>query len=251
MIKTKNLTQTYGNFNALSSVSVSLRSGVITAILGENGSGKSTLLNQIGRLRIPTIGSIHLNEVDIQGIPSMTFAKMVSVLKQNNHHNLNLTAQDLVAFGRYPHSPHRLNQNDEKIIKDCMTYMGCLELSDHSIQTLSGGQLQRVYIAMILAQDTDLILLDEPLNNLDLKHSHEFMTCMKRLVEERNKTIVMIMHDVNMVYRYCDDVLCLKSGTCIASGPVDTTLTKSVLYDLYQLNFSITTHNSIKVCCVE
>ncbi|MDE8334239.1 ATP-binding cassette domain-containing protein [Erysipelothrix rhusiopathiae] len=251
MIKTERLTKTYGTLNALENCAITIQKGTMTAILGENGSGKSTLLNLIGRLSHPSSGKTYLNDNDIQTFKAIDFAKHVSILKQRNHHNLNLSVYDLVSYGRYPHNPRQLTEEDHQIVRTCLQDIECWDFKDQSIQTLSGGQLQRVYIAMVLAQDTEVILLDEPLNNLDLKHAHEFMQCMNHFVTHRNKTIVMIMHDVNMVYRYCDAVVCLKDGECIAHGTVDSTLTQPILKQLYDLDFTIFTHNTIKQCCVE
>ncbi|UPU38829.1 ATP-binding cassette domain-containing protein [Erysipelothrix sp. Poltava] len=140
MIKTERLTKTYGTLNALENCAITIQKGTMTAILGENGSGKSTLLNLIGRLSHPSSGKTYLHDNDIQTFKAIDFAKHVSILKQRNHHNLNLSVYDLVSYGRYPHNPHHLTDEDHQIVRTCLQDMECWDFKDQSIQTLSGGQ---------------------------------------------------------------------------------------------------------------
>ncbi|MEG0328353.1 MAG: ATP-binding cassette domain-containing protein [Erysipelothrix sp.] len=251
MIEVTNLTKKYGKFYALDQVSVDVHDGRVTAIIGENGSGKTTLLNMMGRLTEETEGIIRYNHRDIKEFKSREFAQKVAILKQNNMTNLRLTVYDLVSFGRFPHNQHKLTDEDELIILESLSFMGCMDLKDKYIDQLSGGQLQRVYIAMILVQDTDYIFLDEPLNNLDLKHAHELMALIQSLAIQRSKTVVIVMHDLNMVYRYVDDVIALKHGRLIANGAVDDVLNESVLHRIYDMKFTIQSCTEHKVAFIE
>lgn len=251
MIELHNVTKKYGSFFALENISLAIESHKVSAIIGENGSGKSTLLNIIARLNEPSVGSVIVDGLDVRTIPSLKFARKVATLKQSNTINLRLHVCDLVAFGRYPHNQGRLTQKDHMIIKESMEFMQCFDLKDKFLDQLSGGQLQRVYIAMILAQDTEIMLLDEPLNNLDLKHAHELMVLIEKLVHERNKTVVLIAHDLNIVYRYVDNVIALKNGRLVCDGPVDGVLNEMMLKEIYDMQFTIQSTNTHKVAYIE
>ncbi|QIK70476.1 ATP-binding cassette domain-containing protein [Erysipelothrix sp. HDW6C] len=239
MIEVTNITKKYGSFFALDDITLDIASNKVTAIVGENGSGKSTLLNIMGRLNNATSGSVLLDSKDINTYASLEYACKIATLKQANTINLRLRVIDLVGFGRYPHNQGRLNADDILIVEESLAFMQCLDLRDKFIDQLSGGQLQRVYIAMILAQDTDVMLLDEPLNNLDLKHAHELMELIRQLVDEHGKTVVIIMHDLNMVYRYVDNIIALKHGRLICDGAVDDVLNEHMLHEIYDMHFEI------------
>lgn len=251
MIEITNLSKKYGDFLALDTLTLDIHRNKITAIVGENGSGKSTLLNILGRLQPATQGRVSVAHKDIHDYSHLEFAQKVGTLKQSNGINLRLTVKDLVCFGRYPHNQGKLCDEDLLIVEESLAFMNCLDLSDKYIDTLSGGQLQRVYIAMILAQDTDIMLLDEPLNNLDLKHAHEMMEIIRRLVDERNKTVVIIMHDINMVYRYADNVIALKHGRLMCDGCVEDVLNPRMLFDIYGMKFTVQGCASHKVAFIE
>lgn len=239
MIKIRDVSKYYGSLCALNSLNISIPMNQVTAIVGENGSGKSTLLDIVSRLQKSDSGSIYVNDQSIDDYTTQEFAKKLATLKQSNHFNLRIRVKELVSFGRYPYNQRSLSETDKEIVENAMEIMQCSDLMNRYIDTLSGGQLQRACIAMILAQDTDIILLDEPLNNLDLKHAHELMIIIRKYAHDYHKTIVIIMHDVNMVYQYCDYVVALKEGSVVCDGPVTTTLDIENLFNIYGLNFSI------------
>ena len=166
-------------------------------------------------------------------------AKKLAVLKQANHTNLKITVRDLVNFGRFPYSKGRLNKDDHKIVDESLEYMSLTEIQNRYLDELSGGQRQRAYIAMTLAQDTDYIFLDEPLNNLDMKHSVQMMQLLRRLVREKNKTIVIVIHDINFASCYADYIVALKDGEVLLDGPKDFVITAESLKKVYDMDINI------------
>ena len=146
------------------------------------------------------------------------FAKRVSILKQSNHLNVRLTVRELVSFGRYPYSKGRLTAEDEKFVDQAIEYMNLTDMQDKFLDELSGGQKQRAFISMVIAQDTEYILLDEPLNNLDMKHSVQIMKILRKLVDEFGKTVVIVLHDINFASVYSDRIVALKDGKLVKDG---------------------------------
>lgn len=188
------------------------------SFVGPNGAGKSTLLNIIGRLLNADSGEIFLDGALISDLKSEEVAKKLAVLKQHNHVGLKLTVADLVAFGRFPYSQGSLDREDMRVVSEAIDYLDLNELRDKYVDELSGGQKQRAFIAMILAQDTDYILLDEPLNNLDMKHSLQIMRILRKLCIEKGKAVLMVVHDINFASVYSDEIFALKNGRLIISG---------------------------------
>lgn len=239
MIKVNNVSKTIGKKSILNDVSVDIHKGKITAIIGPNGAGKSTLLSAITRLMDYDNGEITLDDKNIHKIPSEDIAKQLAVLKQSNHTNLKITVRDLVSFGRFPYSKGRLTKEDNRIIDEAIEYLALEEYEDRFIDSLSGGQKQRAYIAMTLAQDTDYIFLDEPLNNLDMKHSVQMMQLLRRLVREKNKSIIIVIHDINFASCYADEIIALKDGEVILSGHKDEVIHKDNLKRVYDMDINI------------
>ncbi|QGM80067.1 ABC transporter ATP-binding protein [Otariodibacter oris] len=213
--------------------------GKMTALIGANGVGKSTLLSIISRLVLADNGTIKLNGHDMKSLKTSDIAKQLTILKQNNHFDLRLTIKELVAFGRYPYSKGRLTQEDNKQIDKAITFMALNDIQDKYIDELSGGQRQRAYIAMILAQDTDYILLDEPLNNLDMKHSAQIMKYLRQLTDQFNKTIVIVIHDINFAACYADYMIAMKDGTVIKQDTVSNIMSSDVLQEIYDMYIPI------------
>lgn len=163
----------------------------------------------------------------------------MSILKQANQINIRLTIKDLVSFGRFPYSQGRLTEEDWVHINQALGYMKLEDIQDKYLDQLSGGQCQRAFIAMVIAQDTDYIFLDEPLNNLDMKHSVEIMKLLKRLVEELGKTIVIVIHDINFASVYSDHIVALKNGRIVKEGPPEDMIETSVLEEIYDMTIPI------------
>ena len=198
MFKINNVNKNYGFQKVLSEINLEIPQNKLTCIIGPNGAGNSTILNAISRLIKVDKGDILINSKNLKDWDKKELSKTLSIMKQLNNINVRLTIADLVAFGRYPYSEDRLTENDYQKINEALEYTGLSSIKDKYIDELSGGQKQRTYIAMTLAQDTEYILLDEPLNNLDIKHILEVMHLLKKLVEEQNKTIILVVHDINI-----------------------------------------------------
>ncbi len=170
---------------------------------------------------------------------SSDIAKQLAILKQTNNINLRLTIEDLVSFGRFPYSKGNLTQTDRTFIDNAIAYMDLDDIRHQYIDSLSGGQRQRAYIAMTLAQDTDYILLDEPLNNLDMKHSVQIMQVLRKLATELNKTVVIVIHDINFASCYSDYIVAMKNGKLVHQGEVNHIMQSTVLQDIYDMAIPI------------
>ncbi|MGT2887329.1 ATP-binding cassette domain-containing protein [Streptococcus didelphis] len=248
MIELKELKKSYQSNCVIDNLSTTIAKGKLTAIIGPNGSGKSTLLSLLSGLMSPDSGEVCLEEQSLLDYPKESLAKKLAFLKQSNQLSLKMTVKELVSFGRFPYSRGRLDKTDKYVIEQSLADMELLSLSDRYIDQLSGGQLQRAFIAMILAQDTDYILLDEPLNNLDLKHSVQLMILLRRLVKERQKTIIFVIHDINFASHYSDQILAMKAGKLIAHGNTENLLTERLLKELFDFPIAIETVNQRKFC---
>lgn len=214
---------------AIGPVDLEIPPGGITAMVGPNGAGKSTLLTMIGRLMGMDAGTITVGGLDVTKTPSKELAKKVSILRQENHFVTRLTVRQLVGFGRYPHSQGRLTVDDERRISEAIDFLHLGDLETRYLDELSGGQRQRAYVAMVLAQDTEYVLLDEPLNNLDMQHSVQMMKHLKRAADELGRTIVIVVHDINFAGHYADRICAMKDGRIVEFGPADDVMTRDTL----------------------
>ncbi|MDQ0175302.1 iron ABC transporter ATP-binding protein [Bacillus chungangensis] len=248
MVVVKNVSKTYGSKKVVEDVSVSIPKGKITSFIGPNGAGKSTLLSMMSRLISIDEGEIFIDDEEIRRCKSNELAKKISILKQSNHINLRLTVKELVSFGRFPYSQGRLSKEDWHFIDEAIRYMELDDMKDKYLDQLSGGQRQRAYIAMVIAQDTEYILLDEPLNNLDMKHSVQIMKILRRLVDELGKTIVIVIHDINFASCYSDEIVALKEGRIVSQGKTDDMIRSSILKDIYDMDIQIENINNRKIC---
>ncbi|MBE7900279.1 ABC transporter ATP-binding protein [Paenibacillus polymyxa] len=248
MVEVKNVTKRYGNKNVVEQVSVTIPKGTITSFIGPNGAGKSTLLSMISRLTDSDEGEILIDGQALNLTKSEELARKISILKQTNDVNIRLTVKELVSFGRFPYSKGRLNSEDRKMVEQSMAYMGLEDMKDKHIDLLSGGQRQRAFIAMILAQDTEYILLDEPLNNLDMKHSVQIMKTLRNLVDDLGKTILVVLHDINFASCYSDHIVGMKNGRLLKQGTADEMIDSQVLKDLYDMDIPIQQIGDHKIC---
>jgi len=169
-------------------------------------------------------------------------------LKQSNSTNVKLTIRELVSFGRFPYSQGRLKKDDWQKIDEAIEYMELQSIENKYMDELSGGQRQRAYIAMILAQDTEYILLDEPLNNLDMRHSVQIMKTLRKLVDELGKTIVIVIHDINFASCYSDQIVALKNGEIVKQGRTCDVIDECVLRDIYDMDIDIKEIDNQKIC---
>lgn len=233
MISLTDVTMTYGDLTVLGPVTLDIPAGGITALVGPNGAGKSTLLTIVGRLATATSGRATIAGNDVTTTPGRALAKIVSILRQENHFVTRLTVRELVGFGRFPHSQGRLTVEDHVKIDEAIAFLDLTELSGRYLDQLSGGQRQRAYVAMVLAQDTDYILLDEPLNNLDMKHAVAMMGQLRRAVDELGKTIVIVVHDINFAAAYADRIVALADGQVVHVGTPDELMTPTTLEQVF------------------
>lgn len=248
MIQVRELTKSYGSKAVVEKVSVDIHPGKITSFIGPNGAGKSTLLSMVSRLLDADTGEVLVDNDNVKKMKSNEFSKRVSILKQSNFMNVRLTIRELVSFGRFPHSKGRLQAEDIQIVNQSLDYMGLMSMQDMYLEELSGGQRQRAFIAMVIAQDTDYILLDEPLNNLDMKHSVQIMKILRRLVDELGKTVVIVLHDINFASVYSDRIVALKEGRVVRDGPTNDIINSEALREIYDMDIPIQQMNNCRIC---
>ncbi|MFC4140027.1 ATP-binding cassette domain-containing protein [Microbacterium bovistercoris] len=219
----------YSDSVGIGPIDLRIPTGGITALIGPNGAGKSTLLTMAGRLLGMDAGTIEVAGLDVARSRSKDLAKVVSVLRQENHFITRLTVRQLVGFGRFPHSRGRLTVADEEAISRAIEFLELTELETRYLDELSGGQRQRAYVAMVLAQDTDVVLLDEPLNNLDMRHAVRMMAQLRRAADELGRTIVIVLHDINFAGHYADRICAMRDGNVVEFGTPAEIMTDEVL----------------------
>ncbi|MHC5218110.1 iron ABC transporter ATP-binding protein [Enterococcus sp. LJL128] len=239
MIEIKNVSKRYGEKVVVSEVQLPVAEQKLTAFIGPNGAGKSTLLSMMSRLIPKDTGEIYLDHSEVKTWKQSELSKKLSILKQANNIDLKISVRELVSFGRFPYTKGRLKKEDYEKIEEAMAHLGLTELADAMIDTLSGGQLQRVYIAMVIAQDTNYILLDEPLNNLDMNYAVQMMQILRRLVDDFGKTVVIVLHDINFAASYADEIVAMKDGKMFAHGTTDEIIQSKTLNKLYDMNIRI------------
>ncbi|WP_278549082.1 ABC transporter ATP-binding protein [Paraclostridium bifermentans] len=248
MIQVENLIKKYSNKNVVDKVSINIEKGKITSFIGPNGAGKSTVLSMITRLMKKDNGEVLIDGKRLEEWDNKALSKKIAILKQSNNINLKLTIRELVSFGRYPHSEGRLTKEDEKYIDEAIDFMKLKDIQNKYLDELSGGQRQRAYIAMVIAQNTEYVFLDEPLNNLDMKHSVEMMKVLRNLCDELGKTVVLVMHDINYTSCYSDYIVALKDGKIANHGKTQDIINKEVLEGIYDMEFDIREINGDKIC---
>lgn len=233
MIEIQQLVKHYDPHTQIGPLDFQIPSRSLTALIGPNGAGKTTLLTMLGRLLTPDAGDILIEGKSLSKYTQSRFATQVAILRQENHFMTRLTVKQLVAFGRFPYSQGRLTPSDYEIIDRYIDFLNLSPLADRYLDQLSGGQRQRAYVAMVLAQETPYILLDEPLNNLDIASSIQMMQHLRYVVQSFDRTIVAVLHDINMAARYADYIYAMKSGQLIHSGTPKEVITTACLQDVY------------------
>ena len=239
MIHVSGVSKTYGTQTVVDDVSCYIKDGGITSIIGPNGAGKSTLLSMVSRLLPMDAGAVTIDGLDVSKTAGKELARKMAILRQDNQLTVRLTVRDLVGFGRFPHNNGRPTANDKAHIEQALEYLDLTSMADKFVDELSGGQRQRAFIAMVLAQDTDYLLLDEPLNNLDMKHSVEMMRLLRRLTDELGKTVVLVIHDINFASCYSDSIIAMRSGQLVHQGPPAQIMHAEVLRDVYEIDIRI------------
>lgn len=234
MIEISQISKSYQDTKVLDNVTTTIKNSGITSIIGPNGAGKSTLLSIIGRLLQPDEGGyVKVNELDVSTTPSDKLAKCLSVLRQENQFASRLTVEELVGFGRYPYTKGRLTIDDKKKIDESLSFLNLSDLRHRYLDELSGGQRQRAYVAMVLCQDTEYVLLDEPLNNLDMKHAVIMMKLLRKAADELGKTIILVIHDINFASVYSDYIVALRNGRLSYHGKPEEIMKSEIIEDIF------------------
>jgi iron complex transport system ATP-binding protein len=231
----------YGGPPIVEELTVTIPTQAITAIIGPNGCGKSTLLKALARILIPEQGKVEVNEVDIHSQSTKEIARQLGLLPQNPRSPDGITVSDLIQRGRYPHQGifRQWSREDESSVSKALSLTGLTNFSDRPIDELSGGQRQRVWIAMLLAQETPIMLLDEPTTHLDIAHQIEVLDLLKELTEQHNRTIVMVLHDINLAVRYANNLIAMRDGEIKTAGKPRDVLTAQMIHDVFSIQAQI------------
>lgn len=235
----KEITKRYDGKTVVDGVSFEIPKGKVLSLIGPNGAGKSTVMGMLSRLITRDSGRVDFEGTEITRWKSRELRKRLAILTQANNVQMKLTVRELVAFGRFPYSGGRLTQEDNEIIDRAIAYMELGDFEEQFIDELSGGQRQRAYIAMVIAQDTEYILLDEPTNNLDIYHATNLMRIVRRLCDELGKTVILVLHEINYAAFYSDYICAFVDGKIAKFGTVQEVITKENLSDIYKVDFEI------------
>ncbi|MBC9953570.1 ATP-binding cassette domain-containing protein [Leucobacter sp. cx-42] len=243
MIELNEINKDYEGRHVLGPINLTIEQGGVTALIGPNGAGKSTMLTIIGRLLEADSGRVTVGGLDVHTAKPRELAKVVSILKQENHFMARLTVRQLVTFGRFPHSGGRQTETDRRAIHAAIAFLDLAGMEDRFIDELSGGQRQRAFVAMVLAQDTDYVLLDEPLTGLDMRHAVSMMGQVRAAADALGKTVVLVIHDVNFAAAYADRIVALANGQVVASGTPDEIISPEVLERVFETPVQVVRHN--------
>ncbi|MFC4373770.1 ABC transporter ATP-binding protein [Nocardia halotolerans] len=233
----------YGDRVIVDGLTLDIAPGVVTTVIGPNGCGKSTLLKSLGRLLRPREGRVVLDGKAISSMKTKDVARVIGMLPQTPIAPEGLTVADLVARGRHPHQSwlRQWSADDESEVAAALAQTGIAELADRTLDELSGGQRQRAWISMALAQGTDILLLDEPTTYLDLAHSLEVLDLVDRLHAEFGRTVVMVLHDLNLAIRYSDELVVMNAGRIVAQGKPADIVTAPLLAEVFGLEATVLT----------
>lgn len=239
MIKINNARKLYTDQVTIGPLNIEIPKAGFTSLIGPNGAGKSTTLMMIGRLLELDEGQISVANMDVSESKSKDLAKIITILRQENHFVTRLTVRQLAGFGRFPYSKGRLTKEDEAIISKYIDFLDLTDLENRYLDELSGGQRQRAYVAMVLCQETEYVLLDEPLNNLDIARSVQMMEHLRQAANEFGRTILTVMHDINFAAKYSDRICAMKDGQIAAFGTVAEIMRPEVLTGIFDTKIEI------------
>lgn len=247
MITIRNVSYRIGTRPILDNVSLDIPEGGITALVGPNGAGKSTLFSFMARLRPLESGSIAYRGKNLADTPTAELAKTLSILTQENSIMSRITVRDLLMFGRYPYHQGRPTAECRRIVNGAIEEFHLQDLSDRYLTELSGGQRQRAMIAMVFCQSTDYVLLDEPLNNLDMYHARSLMQILRRLTDEHKRTTVVVLHDINQAAAYADHVVAMKNGQVAIQGKPNDIFTAANIKTLFDMDVDVLDYEGKKL----
>lgn len=235
----KELSKQYDGKTVVDNVTFEIPKGKVISLIGPNGAGKSTVMGMISRLIAHDSGIVDFEGKDIGKWKSKELSKWLAILTQTNNIQMKLTVRELVTFGHFPYSGNHITPKDKEIINRAIEYMELQEFQDRFIDELSGGQRQCALIAMVIAQDTDYVLLDEPTNNLDIYHATNMMKIVRRLCDKLGKTVILVLHEINYAAFYSDYICAFKDGKIAKFGTVEEVMTKENLSHIYGVDFEI------------
>lgn len=241
MIRIENVSFKHRATPILHEISLTIPRGGVVALIGPNGAGKSSLLSLVARLQPLQTGAIEIDGLCVSTTPSRDLAKIIAILRQDTTVASRLRVRELVGFGRFPHGRGRLTEADHGIIDAALAQFDLTDLTDRFIETLSGGQRQRALVAMAFAQDTDYLLLDEPLNNLDMYYSRALMRSLRTIAAGGGKTVVIVLHDINQASAYADRIIAMKDGRVAADGTPAEILTTDRLEAIFGFRMRVET----------
>ena len=242
-IAVDSLTLAYGNTTILDAMSLTIPRGKITVLAGPNGCGKSTLLRAIRRLHRPSAGRIMLETTDISQLSARLLARQIGLLTQSPSAPEDMTVEELVRLGRYPHQSmlQPWSPDDTRALETAMAGTSVAHLRERHLGSLSGGQLQRAWIAMVLAQETEIVCLDEPVNHLDMSHQLDCLDLVRQLNSQFGRTIVLVLHDLNLAARYADQLVFLRDGGVVASGRPEELMVEDLIARVFDVDAMIIT----------
>jgi len=241
MIRIENVSFRHRTVPILSDITLTIEKGGVVALVGPNGAGKSTLLSLVARLQPLQMGNIQIDGLPVDATPGRQLARVVAILRQDTTVASRLTVRELVSFGRFPHGRGRLSAADHAIVDAALARFDLADLAGRFIETLSGGQRQRALVAMAFAQGTDYLLLDEPLNNLDMYYARELMRALRAAADENGKTVVIVLHDINQASAHADRIVAMKGGRILADGAPCDILTPDMLEAVFGLRAPVET----------
>lgn len=248
-----NLSGVYKKYNGVTALAISeleIPENKLIGIIGPNGSGKSTLLSCIANSIKPTSGNIFIDGIEVRRYDRIEFAKKISIMNQSTDVNLNLTIEDLVSFGRYPYSKGNLTWEDMEIVNDAIYNTGIDHIRNKYITQVSGGERQRALVSLLLAQQSKYILLDEPLNNLDMKSSVQLMDLLRNIVHNNGVTVIIVLHDINFAMNYADSLILMNKGQIAHHGSPESIRTNGIMSEIYGIPIDIMLTNNSKYICV-
>lgn len=239
MIRIENVSLAYRDVPILHDIDLTLPKGGITALVGPNGAGKSSLFSLIARLQPLQTGTITVDGLRVDTAQSRELARRIAILRQDGAVASRLTVRELVGFGRYPHHQGRPGREDAALVDDALAQFDLLDLAGRFIDTLSGGQRQRAMVAMTFCQGTDYLLLDEPLNNLDMYHARQLMRSLRTIADEKQRTAIIVLHDINQAAAHADRIVAMRGGRVIADGTPEAVLTENTLEAIFGYRMQI------------
>ncbi|TCS36401.1 ABC transporter ATP-binding protein [Reinekea marinisedimentorum] len=248
MIQFNNVSVDIRSTPILKDISFSIPETGLTSVIGPNGAGKSTLLSALTQTVPTSAGEILIDDKPIQSYEKNKLARTLSILRQDNHLTARLTVEDLVTFGRFPYHKGRPTKEDAQKIATAIEFLGLNEFQHRFLDQLSGGQRQRAFIAMVLAQDTKYVCFDEPLNNLDMKHSQSIMKQLRLACDSLNKSIIVVLHDINFAASYSDSIIAMHNGRVFEIGSPEEIMQDNILQALYDMPLHVQTINGQPLC---